>query len=61
MTPTSAQGQMLQRVLPSEVSVLLKKSSRHWLFAWLWREAEIPIHAAATPKAATVSRAWRVT
>ena len=60
MTPTSAHGQILQRVSPSEESLFWKKLTMHWLFAWSWRVADIPIQAAPTPKAARVTIEWRV-
>lgn len=59
MIPTSAQGQMLQSVSASDVS-LVKKLEMQLLFAWLWRLAEMPIQAAATPNAPRVRIEWSV-
>ena len=64
MIPMSAHEKMLHSVSPSLLvaeMVLAKKSLMHLDLAWLCRVIEMMSQAAATPKAATVSRLCRVT
>jgi len=62
MRPISTHGKISHIVLPSSVisDVAEKNFCSQLLLAVLCREAEIPIHTAATEKAATVIRICRV-